>query len=336
VRLVVCLVWLACASATVAGAYSLGDLDYTPGHGLRVGQTGLTLGGYGSLDFTRNDGGPAELTLEALSLFVSWDPIERLHLFSEIEGEDLLTVDDYGHGGVTEGDFVVERLYGDFAATDWLNFRVGKFLTPIGRWNVIHAQPLVWTTSRPLVTIRPFDPNTTGAMVFGNVFPDDAVATYQLYGQFTDQFAPEPTPQRASRGVGGRIDWSAMWGWSIGGSYEAFQHDGDWRQLSGVDALWVHGRVELMGEFAYVVAQHGSNDWGLYLQAAIETIPHVYVVTRYEYFDPKAPEPAVNLGVAGLAWKPWDPLILKVEYLFADHRTAQSPPGVKSSVAVLF
>ena len=91
-----------------------------------------------------------------------------------------------GTAGRTTATFVAERLYGDVNASDQVNLRLGKFLTPVGRWNVIHAQPLVWTTSRPLTTLLPFDAHTTGAMLFGSLLPDDTGVTYSVYGQFVN------------------------------------------------------------------------------------------------------------------------------------------------------
>jgi hypothetical protein len=145
----------------------VGPLTYTPGRGARLGDTNLTLGGYSNLNLTRDDGGPALLSLDDLSLFVIWDPHPRIHLFSELEFEDLVQVDDHGRGGTNNWSFNAERLFADVTLTDELSVRVGKFLTPVGRWNVIHAQPLVWTTTRPLATLLPFDPHTTGAMLSG-------------------------------------------------------------------------------------------------------------------------------------------------------------------------
>ncbi|TMB17121.1 MAG: hypothetical protein E6J71_15055, partial [Deltaproteobacteria bacterium] len=222
----------------------IGEVRYTPGRGLRVGDTGLTLGGYGALDLTRDDGGPATFTFEDLSLFFIWDPTKRLHLFSEL---DVVEQDE---PDVARRTFQTERLYGDLAAFDWLNLRVGKFLTPVGRWNLIHARPLVWTTSRPLVTELPFDRFTTGAMLFGSRFPGTGTLTYSLYGQFTDQFDAEPEPQAVDRSVGGRLEYASLGGWSVGGSYLSFTDAGRWRHLTGLDTLWQRGPLELMGEFA--------------------------------------------------------------------------------------
>jgi len=309
----------------------IGEVRYTPGRGLRVGDTGLTLGGYGALDLTRDDGGPATFTFEDLSLFFIWDPTKRLHLFSEL---DVVEQDE---PSVARRTFQTERLYGDLAAFDWLNLRVGKFLTPVGRWNLIHARPLVWTTSRPLVTELPFDRFTTGAMLFGSRFPGTGTLTYSLYGQFTDQFDAEPEPQAVDRSVGGRLEYASLGGWSVGGSYLSFTDAGRWRHLTGLDTLWQRGPLELMGEFAVQEPARGAGrQWGLYLQPVAEVLPKVYLVGRYEYFDQPAPEPAVNIGVLGLAYKPRPFIVLKGEYLFADHRAEESPPGVKTSFTVLF
>jgi hypothetical protein len=52
----------------------------------------------------------------------------------------------------------VERLYLDYLHSDALATRLGKHLTPIGRWNLRHADPLVWTATRPgrdLPAVRP-------------------------------------------------------------------------------------------------------------------------------------------------------------------------------------
>jgi hypothetical protein len=314
----------------------VGDLTYTPGRGARLGRTGITLGGYANVNVTRDEGGPAELVADDLSLFVSWDPVPRFHLFSELEIEDALVVDDHGHGGTDEARFTAERVYGDVLLSDALVLRVGKFLTPVGRWNVIHAQPLVWTTSRPLATTLPFDPHTTGAMLLGSVPVRTGTLAYTLYGQATDQLDPTPEPQRQDRAGGARLEYGTTTGWSVGASYLGFTHFDRWHHLGGLDAFWRRGRFELMGELTYEeVVRAPGDQWGLYVQPVIETLPRIFLVLRYEHYDQPS-GPTVDLGVTGLAWRPVPYLVLKAEYLFSDRRAAESPPGFKSSVAILF
>jgi hypothetical protein len=316
----------------------VGDVRYTPGRGLQVGHTGFSLGGYANANLTRTEGGPVEIGSDDVSLFVIWDPIARLHLFSELEVEDLVHVNEHGHGGTVDSTFVAERLYGDFSVSDRVNLRVGKFLTPVGRWNVIHAQPLVWTTSRPLATELPFDAHTTGAMLFGSLLPDDTSVTYSVYGQFVnalDRLASDTHP--ADRSAGLRLEYCPAADWAVGGSYLASRTRGEWDHLLGVDTLWQRGVFEVMGE---AVVEDGTGalrrQWGLYLQSVLHVLPRVSLVGRYEHFDQRAPGPEVNLFVSGLAIKPVPYVVLKAEYLCADHQAEASPPGFMASAAILF
>lgn len=318
----------------------VGRLEYTPGRGLRVGDTNLVLGGYSTVELSREDGRRAELGLSNLSLFVIWDPLPRLHLFAELEGENIVVLRDTGGNPTADADYVTERLYADVTVVpDRLTARVGKFLTPIGRWNVIHAQPLVWTTSRPVVTLLPFDQHATGIMLTGDLPKLQGTTIWSAYGQFTDQLdasdvegfeAPE-----TRRAGGARLQWTSIAGPSVGVSDEAFLRDGRWRNLIGLDGAWHTDRVDLMTEFVYEATSGGPGVWGLYTQAAVETIPHVFLVGRYEHYSRRRDQ-AVDLGVAGLAWRPYSFLVGKVEYVFASHRLNASPPGFRSSFSILF
>src|SRR5258706_14165609 len=78
-------VGVACASPIELPGGSV----YEPGRGLKVGSTGLTLGGYSTIVASRDEGGPARLSLEDLALFVTWDPFSRLHFFLDREGREL-------------------------------------------------------------------------------------------------------------------------------------------------------------------------------------------------------------------------------------------------------
>src|SRR3989442_1259435 len=63
--------------------------EYHLGQGLRLGNSGLTLGGYGSVRYEALRGRSPQLTVSALSLFVSWDTGTRVRFFSELELEDF-------------------------------------------------------------------------------------------------------------------------------------------------------------------------------------------------------------------------------------------------------
>lgn len=318
-------------------ATPIGDVRYTPGRGLGVGDTGLTLGGDLNVTLFRDEGEKAHLNLDDVSLFVIWEPIARLRFFSELEYENVFDIDSKGHVDSPDESATVERLYLDGSVSDAVNVRTGIFLTPVGRWNTIHAAPLVWTTSRPLVTERAFDPSVTGAMVFGSLFPTAGTVTYSVYDQFAKPIEGNPDFDPADHSVGGRLQYEADGDWSVGSSYLAARRGGEWRHLGGLDFLWSRRPLEIMGE-AIVLGGEGTGGgatWGFYVQPVLAVSPRVALVARYEHVD--APGPfQLNIMTMGVAVRLLSTVVLKSEYQVVDRHARVAPAGFRASVAVLF
>jgi len=313
----------------------IGDITYTPGRGLQVGDTGLNLGGYTDLVVTRNEGQDAKFTLQDLSFLILWRLTQRLHVFSELEIENVFEIDDDGHAGNPNDRFTVERLYADYNVADAFSFRGGTFLTPVGRWNLLHAAPLVWTTSRPLVTERPFDPSATGAMVYGSFFPAAGLVSYTLYGQFAGLPEGNPDFEPADYGAGARFEFAPISNLSLGASYRGAQKHGRWSQLGGLDGLWQWSWFEVQGEAVVETGRPGAQQWGFYLQAAVELLPRLYWVERFEHYDGPKPGNA-NLVASGLLFRVLSNTVLKTEYLAQGSNSPYGDPGFKASLAVLF
>jgi hypothetical protein len=316
----------------------IGDLEYRAGRGLRLGDTGFTLGGFGTVEANRLEGQSGRLGLGDIDLFVFFDPKPYLHFFGDFAFDRVFDIDTVGGAQATSSDTSVERLYGDLNLSDRANFRFGRFLTPVGLWNQVPAEPLVWTTSRPVVTDEPFDQQVTGAAFWGSFFPSAGSVTYTLYGQFLPALPTAArAPESADNSAGVRLEFAALQGWSVGGSYFGFSNNGRWNDLGGFDVLWRNDRVELTSEF---LAGHGEPDGkriiGMYLQEAVRLFGSVYAVGRYEYYDPGPNDPAVDLYDLGLAWRPFPLLILKADYLLANHSSTSAAPGFYSSLSLLF
>lgn len=313
----------------------LGALRYVPGRGLQVGDTGLTLGGYTNATLRRDEGSEASFNLEELSLFVIYEPLSRLRFFSELEYDDVFDIDTSGDSESREESATVERLYLDFGLSDAVNLRTGIFLTPVGRWNVIHAAPLVWTTSRPLSTRIPFDPNVTGAMLSGAFFPENGVVTYSLFDQFAGPIEGNPDFDPADHSVGARVQYDAERGWSVGSSYVAARRDGCWRHLGGIDALWSLPPIEVMGEAVADAGEGGAPQWGFYLQPVLAVSERLALVFRYEHFAPAGSPPQVNVLTMGFAFRLLPTVVFKSEYQVVDRSTPVAPAGLRASIAVL-
>ena len=316
-----------------------GRLSYQAGRGLRVGDTGLVLGGFATAEVERLEGGESSGGVDGVNFLAFIDPVPYLHLFTELEVGELVVLESGRKGVHSNPKLEINRLYLDFGASDALNVRFGKFLTPIGRWNVVRIEPLLWTTSEPLIVEDVFDETATGAMLHGSVFPRGGALSYSLYGTFFEPFNVPPDEQPAKRNAGAHLEWASLQGWTVGASYFASQlQDGEWNHLGGADLLWQpHGRVEVSGE---VLFGEGSREdgrlWGLYAQTVVEMVRTLYLVGRYERFDPPGGGRALNLFDLGLAWEPLPYLRLKADYLIADHRDELAEPGLRLSFSLLF
>ncbi|HEY2861725.1 MAG TPA: porin, partial [Terracidiphilus sp.] len=144
------------ASIWQPAPYTLGQGLYFPGLGLRVG-------GYADFNFYSVQGTKTSYNVRDLSLFLTQDIGARWQLFTEIEASN--PVDNSGHTDVDNAELDIERLYADYHASQSVTFRLGKFLSPVGEWNLVHADPLTWTVSRPLSTSAAFARHANGVMM---------------------------------------------------------------------------------------------------------------------------------------------------------------------------
>ncbi len=317
----------------------LGAIEYHAGRGLRVGDTGLTIGGFAIADAERLEGGESRGGIDTVDFLISYDPLWFVHLFADLQVDQFLQWESGERGAQSDPHSKFERLYADLGWNDQLNLRVGKFLTPFGRWNQVLAEPLLWTTSEPLIVEDVFDETQSGAMVWGTFFPRGQALSYGLYGTFFNHLSPDSDEPPANHSVGARLEWTGPGGSSIGASYVATEPPhGAWNHLGGLDALWrPHDRVELSGELLFGEGTRANGgQWGLYAQAVVETIPKIYLIGRYDHFDLPGSSRRVDLFTVGAAWTPTYYLRLKVDYRIADHLDEHSEPGLRASFSVLF
>jgi len=317
----------------------LGPVDYRAGRGLRVGDTGFVIGGFATVEADRLEHGGSHGGVEGLNFFLFYDPAPFVRLFSEVSLRDLGDAES-GREGVRSAPRVdLDRLYADLGSSDQARLRVGQFLTPFGLWSPVQADPLVWTTSEPLIIEGVFDDTTTGAMLHGAAFRDRGALSFGVYGTFLDEVTAPADAPPAHYTAGARLEWASLAGWSLGTSYVAAERRrGTWNHLGGVDAMWrPREGIELTAEALFGKgARAARQEWGLYVQGVVETVRTVYAVARYERFDPPDRTDALDLFDVGVAWVPIYCLRLKVDYRFARQTENLSAAGLRASFSVLF
>jgi hypothetical protein len=294
------------------------------GRGYTFGDSGLTLGGYLALDAEDLEGDDYYSEGEG-HLFVFYEPLRFFRLFTDLE--------------ILSDEIALERGYVDLAYSDALNLRLGKFLTPIGRWNQAHIEPLTWTTSEPVLVETVFDDTVSGASLHGSLFPSGGALSYAVYSSLVDPLAVDADEGFADESAGARVEWASLDGWTGGVSYYASRPPGArWHHLGAADLLWQpNRRVEVSAE---ALAGEGSRSagavYGAYLQASVETWPGLYAVGRAETLSLSANLPTANFGTAGLMWAPLPSVRLKADYLFANEAGRFAEPGLRLSLSYLF
>jgi len=126
----------------------------------------IQVGGYASLTWSRAaDSTRVRLAEGNLAAILSGSLTSRITYLAELDAVSS-SRENYA-GRQDDRQLEVARLYADVSYSDLLRLRVGRFLTPIGQWNEIHAEPLTWTAVRPLTTYRSFAKYSTGAALAG-------------------------------------------------------------------------------------------------------------------------------------------------------------------------
>jgi hypothetical protein len=325
----------ACPTAVRAQPYTLGEgLSLFDGH--------LRLGGYLAAETAFLDQSPDQLRLDDMSVFVTWNIATHWTFFTEAELEDVVHVDG---GGFGSGDdvFRLERLYLQWKGEGAAQVRAGRMLTPFGIWNRIHAAPLVWTTSRPIATEAFFDTGVTGLEVSVSRAFDDIDVTLVGYGQATANLDDSGDANESDRAVGGRLEAGTEHGPTVGASFVHFHDDKSHRNVTaiGADFYWSTRLVEVSAEVAANEPHSRGATWAAYIQVVGHAPWRLHPFLRIEYSDLGGPHRVPV--VPGIAFKPGDATILKIEGLIGAQDTPlgagssrRGGDGVLASFAVLF
>ncbi|MEZ0238497.1 MAG: hypothetical protein ACAH06_10570 [Methylophilaceae bacterium] len=298
----------------------------------------LHVGGYASGGFRVHPGGKAAADLHELSLILNWDGGGKLRLFSELEVETPLTWEEGGSISSNDADFDIERLYADYSLTGALTMRGGRLLTPVGRWNVTHAAPLVWTTNRPAATEKLFPEAINGVMLYGTLPLNEGALDYALFGEaLRDQTKDKDEPFfEKTRGV--RLAYIGIA--EVGMTLSEFEEDaiGQPRyRMLGLDFFKALNGWEFSGELYRRFARGNDDDrsGGGYAQVVAPLGNRWFAIGRLENL--RLPdEGTTGRWLVGTAWRWKNNQIFKLEYVGGRDEHPDMPRGFAASYAILF
>ncbi|MDI1230322.1 MAG: hypothetical protein PSU93_04120 [Methylobacter sp.] len=313
---------------------------YRLGSGYPVSETGLRIGGYATTKIGMPRADPWYFDVSDLSLFLTWDNGSRLRFFSELEVGDVLSAGEHQSLGTQKAHFEFERFYIDGLVNNNLTIRLGKFLTPVGQWNLIHAAPLVWTSSRPVATENLFSTHASGLMLHGSVSVANRQLEYSVYGDISESIDPYRSKKPFENALGAHLRYSLTDTVQIGASFANFVLNDlppTRYNLAGLEVAWSYQKYELSSEIVYRTSDHTNikSTWQSFAQSVIPLSQYWFVVGRYEFFEQPQDKPG-QVGLLGLAYRPLPPIIWKLEYRLGTNNETLAADGLAASFAMLF
>jgi len=324
-----------CATLAMAGDYHLGT-------GENIGP--VNLAGYSNLVFEAPRNGPDALVLEGLSLFASARVNRYFNPFMEVEIESATLAAE--HGATSSGKTSVERLYNDFELSPSASLRVGKMLTPVGEWNLIHAAPLVWTVTRPLATYYSFPVFVSGASL--NLRrASDANWDTQIYfqpGSIAFAAGGELEPRQYANVGGLNVRYTGDVSNRLGVSLQTanVRGSGGNQTLGSIYGGFNTGSVmwDFQANIADIrggtVARAHDREGGGFLQAVYPLTSRWFIVGQGELFQPRDYSARARRLAIGAVYRPHPAVSWQLEYLDARGAPVGTPSGIYAAWAVLF
>lgn len=298
---------------------------------------GFSVGGYTSISLAVPRKSSVEAAIDEISLIVRWDGDSRFKFFGELELEQPLSWNEDKRFNDKDTYFDLERLYLDYNLSEKLNLRAGRFLTPAGNWNLLHAPPLVWTTTRPLVTNRLFPASTNGLMLYGSLPLQHKAFEYTFFVETLKDQIHDDDEIRFRDVAGARftLNNDANLGLTLMTLRETDPRSPSYRMV-GLDFLSQFDRLELSGEaYARFTSNGGDGGSGAFLQSAYHIGNAWYGLARLETFQSPRDGSAERWLIG--ATKQMKPnQRLKLEFVGGTGDLPEAPRGFIGSFAVLF
>lgn len=311
------------------------ESEYQIGRGFEVSEF-LTLGGYFSTEYEFGESKNAFL-VDDLALLAYGDNGGRFSYLLELESIDVVSVDFENDNSDTNWPTTIERLYGDYKVSDYLGFRVGKQISPIGYWNLQPINVLRETTSNPLYSRQMFPKFITGVSVYGFT-PFDESVSYQIYAQNSRDMDQDNINITIDQHYGVSLEKEFGNGWKAGGSTGRFRQLDQTRTRylqfnTRYDTAQYSAIAEAIVNFQDTAATGNERSSAFYLQGERRFTPQHALIARAEYYRDGIANTKERIGILGYSFRPVYPVSLKFEYQW--HSDSKENQFV-SSFSVLF
>ncbi len=308
------------------------------------------ISGYLNLEIVDRFDVPSRLDLDDLSVFAGGNINQWANPFTEVElAKDTLIREG---GGAYHGDVIVERFYNDTILSENDTLRIGKMLTPLGEWNLVHAAPLIPIITRPYTTALGFDAYTSGISLLHD-FGDSVAPDMQIYAEPGNEWFPRPATQATrsfQKAFGGHFNVPLGLLDKMGASFQHAQliETGETFTLFGLNAKKSLGKLRVESEaltarFSGTVlpgaTRFHDNEAGIFGLADYSVTSQWHAILEAEYYQDHLMDMPSRSTTIAAAYRPKPPIVWKLEYI---HQAGVSSPitpiqtGLKAAFSFLF
>ena len=294
--------------------------SYELGKGLQVASLPVYIGGYFSLDY-RNMNNENRYRADDIA-FMSYGSYNKFSYMLEFEYKAFYTKTTIGDSTSIKRDTRLhkERIYLDYNFNENYMFRVGKYSSPVGFWNLLPVNVLRQTTSNPISSNIIFPKFTTGVGATYSSF-DDAEVKLDFMFQDTEDLDDSYNNYKINKHYGMGISYEKNeYSFKLNGGY--FEKIENINNQNNLSYFLFSGKYEtdayqIQGELGYQRSnKQTTTPYAGYLQGVYNITQQHLAVLRLESYENKTNNINDNIAIVGYTYRPLYPVAIKSEYQF--------------------
>jgi len=319
--------------------------SYELGDGVQIASLPIYIGGYTSAQYKKADN-DVKYSIEDIAL-LNYGNYKRFSYLTEIEYKNLYSQEVKDDTSIEEQDthLYIERLYVDYTFNENFTARAGKYISPIGFWNLLPINVLRDTTSDPISTNIIFPEATTGlycaytsiqenelkidVMLQNNEDFDNKYNNYKInkhYGLGITYNQGEFT-SKINVGYFNKLYRYIDDEFQTNGSSnesEENEEDDDYelRSKEEQNLYYVNLGIkydtleyQILSELGHQESSNGAaTNYAFYLQGLYRVTPKQSAIFRFEAYDDAVSNKRDEFGVFAYTYRPLYPVAFKTEY----------------------
>ncbi len=304
--------------------------EYKLGSGVKISDLDIYIGGYLTAEYMQRHDGYNRLKVDDIAL-ITYGNYKRLSYLSEFEIKDAYSK-EWGkrESETSNSDIKIERLYADYAYSDNVEFRFGKFSTPVGYWNLAPVGALRDSASNPYLAYILYPKYSTGAQVsYEDHLNSGLIYTLMIQhnNDLDDRYNNIRVKTHSTFGVE-----------RVGDDVSLKANIGYFETVSDANFYYFLLSAQYDQPAYRLVAEYGARSkdvpYSLYLQGVYHLAPKHDLVGRVESYEiDDGAYRKESIGVIGYTYRPITPVTYKAEYQL---RSYTNESQLKLSFSILF